>query len=125
MNTTDMGRLGESKAIARLVELGWYPFTDISGKCPVDLVAWKDGTTKTFQVKSTAKLSTSGSYVASIGAVRPNRTKAVIHRFDPLSCDYLAIYVQPTDAVYFIPTSLVTTGREIHVSAKHAVYLTL
>lgn len=122
-STTDAGRLGEVKAMARLTELGWYPFSDISGKCPVDILAWKDGITRSFQIKTTNTTSSSGKYIVQIGAVRPNRTGNVIKKFDPKSVDYLAVYVIPEDAVYFIATSSVTTGRSLTIQPAHATML--
>ena len=109
--TVDVSRLGEVKVMARLVELGWYPFSDLSGKCPVDIIAWKNGSTKLFQVKTTSTKSASGKYVVQIGAVRSNRTANVIHKFDNTSVDYLAVYVKPEDKIVFLLASSITTGR--------------
>lgn len=125
MNTTDAGRLGEAKALAKLTEYGWYPFTDISGKCPVDIIAWKDGQTKTFQVKATASTARSGKYVVQVGSTRPNRTGNTIHKFTADSCDYLVVYIIPEDRVYFIPSEEVKVGRELTLDDKHEVYLEL
>lgn len=125
MNTTDAGRLGEAKALAKLTEYGWYPFTDISGKCPVDIIAWKDGQTKTFQVKATASTAPSGNYVVQVGSIRPNRTGNVINKFDPVSCDYLVVYISVTDKVYFIPSNEVAVGRQLTIDDRHTVYLTM
>lgn len=111
MNTTDIGRLGEAKIIAALVEQGWYPFTDLSGKCPVDIIAWKSGKTLTIQVKTTQTKSKSGKYVVQIGCIRPNRSGNVIKKFDGSAFDYLAIYVAPEDAVVFIQATSILTGR--------------
>lgn len=103
MNTTDLGRLGEAKVIPRLVELGWYPFTDISGKCPVDIIAWKDSRTVTLQVKYCNTVSSSGGYQVSVGSIRPNRSGNAIHRFDGMSVDYIAAYLAGIDTICFVP----------------------
>lgn len=115
MSTTDAGRVGEAKVLAILTVQGWYPFVDVSGKCPVDVVAWKDGKTITIQVKSTASKSSSGKYIAQIGAVRPNRSGNVIKKFDPDAQDYLAVYVEPEDKVYFIKSEDVKSGRALTI----------
>ena len=125
MNSTDMGRLGEIKALAKLVEFGWYPFTDISGKCPVDIIAWKDGLVKSFQVKSTDSFSKSGKPMVQVGTCRPNRTTTIVKSFDKDSADYLIVYVKSTDKVYFIPSEDVTAGRGLTIQDKHDIFLVI
>lgn len=125
INTTDLGRLGEVKAMTALTQMGWYPFTDISGKCPVDIIAWKDGMTKTFQVKSTAFIAPSGNYQVSIKSSRPNKTKNITKKFDPNVVDYLAVYITPKDQVYFIPAQDVKTGTSLTLDKQHDIYLTI
>lgn len=117
MSTTDAGRVGEAKILASLAESGWYPFVDISGKCPVDIIAWKDGQTLTFQVKATSTTTASGKWAVQIGSVRPNRSGNVIKKFDPTAQDYLAIYIAPLDTVMFLKADAITAGRSIAVSA--------
>lgn len=120
METTDAGRLGEAKILARLTELGWYPFIDVSGKCPVDIVAWKDGVTKTFQVKATAYQGQRGSkYVVQIGSIRPNRTGNTIKKFTVESCDYLAVYIIPEDRVVFVRSDSIVAGRQMTIQPTH------
>lgn len=118
MSTLDSSRLGESKVIARLVELGWYPFIDISGKCPVDLVAWKDGDIRTFQVKTTKTAASSGKYTVQIGCIRPNRTGNTIHKFQKSAQDYLAVYIVPRDTVIFIKSESIMSGRSLAVASS-------
>lgn len=103
--------------LARLAELGWYPFVDISGKCPVDIVAWKDGRTVSIQVKSTSTQTPSGKWSVQIGCVRPNRNGNTIHKFDAAAQDYLAIYIAPTDTVVFIDAKTITAGRNLSVES--------
>lgn len=111
VNTTDAGRLGEVKILASLVELGWYPFTDISGKCPVDILAWKDGKLISIQVKTTGSISKSGKYIVQVGSVRPNRTGNTIKKFDNTTVDYLAVYVIPENKVLFLKASEILVQR--------------
>ena len=117
MNTTDAGRLGEAKTIVELIKHGWYPFVDQSGKCPVDLLAWKDGKLISVQVKTTEVKGDYG-YIVQIGSIRPNRTGNVIKKFDPNSCDYLAVYVVPTDTLYFLKSIEITSGRQLTITNK-------
>lgn len=115
MTTTDMGRLGEIKVMNALVEQGWYPFTDISGKCPVDIIAWKDNVTITIQVKYCGYSPVDGSFSVQIGSIRPNRTENVIKKFDNEAVDYLAVYLEPLNTVCFIPASEISTGRSLTI----------
>lgn len=117
MSTTDSGRVGEAKVLARLSELGWYPFVDISGKCPVDILAWKNGKSVSIQVKSTSRQTPSGKWAVEIGSVRPNRTGNIITKFNALGQDYLAVYVAPTDTVVFIKADAITAGRRLAVES--------
>ena len=119
METTDAGRLGEVKILSRLTELGWYPFVDISGKCPVDIIAWKNGKTKTFQVKATAYTGTGTKFLVQIGSIRPNRTGNTIKKFDSAGCDYLAVYIIPEDRVVFIASETIKAGRQITIQNTH------
>lgn len=117
MKTTDLGRLGEVKVSARLVELGWYPFIDPSGKCPVDLLAWKGGLIISFQVKSCGSPDSDGRYMVQVGSLRPNRTETVVHKFNKDSCDYLAVYLLDDDEVCFIPSEEVP-GRALSIGGE-------
>lgn len=117
MSTTDAGRVGEAKVLAKLTESGWYPFVDLSGKCPVDILAWKDNQIISVQVKSTATQAPSGKWVVQIGCVRPNRTGNVIKKFDSTAQDYLAVYIAPVDVVVFVKSSEITAGRSLAIEA--------
>jgi hypothetical protein len=114
MSTTDMGRLAEAKVISQLVADGWYPFLDISGKCPVDIIAWKDGETKRIQVKYTG-YQAYGSWTVQLKSVRPNRTKNTIHQFDNSQFEWLAVYIEPEDEVVFIEASTITAKNSLAV----------
>jgi len=114
MTTTDSGRLGEAKVIAELTAQGYYPFVDMSGKCPIDIVAWKDGKVYTYQVKAT-QYQVGKSWLVQIKTVRPNRSTNVIKQFDNSSVDYLAIYIIPEDRVILMKASEITQKNQISV----------
>ena len=115
MSTTDSGRLGEVKVLARLVELGWYPFTDLSGKCPVDILAWKNGETISVQVKSSDRIVYGDSYSVQIGSVRHNRTSNTVNMFDNTSVDYQAVFFKTPNKVCFFKASEITSKRSKNV----------
>lgn len=105
MNTTDLGRIGEAKVIARLTELGWYPFVDVSGKCSIDLIALRNGEIRRIQVKSCQSSNNGGTWQIQLKSVRPNRTGNVIKFLDITQVDCIAIYLHDIDAVVFVRTS--------------------
>jgi len=120
MNTTDLGRLGEAKVLAELTALGYYVFTDLSGKCPVDLIIWKDGVSKTVQVKSTdSKRYT--SWVVQLRSIRPNRSGNTIKLWDPSQVDYLAVYIHAENRVVLIESASITQTSALTIQ-ENSVY---
>ncbi len=99
---TRLGSLGEAKVIAKFVEHGFDVFTQFSGKAPFDLVAYQDGCLLRVQVKGTASKTRYGVYQVQLKAIRANRTRNVIHYFEPSECDVLAIYIEPLDTICFL-----------------------
>lgn len=112
MNTTDAGRLGEIKVASMLVEDGWFIFTDYSGKCTVDLIAWKDGVTKTFQVKTTGYSVNGGPWLVQLKSVRPNRTENKIKLWENVA-DALGVYIVPEDRVVIIEAKDITQKTQL------------
>lgn len=94
------------------------PITDNNS---YDLVADKDGKLSKVQVKTVAKTNKYGTWTAQIGRVRPNKTKNVIHKFDPGEVDYLFI-VLGDGRGYFIPSGAITTGRALTLSEQWGCY---
>ena len=103
MDVNLLGRVGEAKVIAALSEQGWYPFLDISGKSPVDLIAWKNGRPLTIQIKSTTQ-SKNNSWQVETKRVRINTKGSVQKGFEQGVCDFLAVYIEPIDVVCFVPS---------------------
>lgn len=123
MTTTDAGRLGEIKVMSALTAAGWYPFVDLSGKCPVDIIAWKDLSVITIQVKSTAYKPNGTYYVVQLGSVRPNRTSNVVKKYAANAQDFMAVYVAPQDKVYLIPGSEIQSTRTLTIDDRFSQYL--
>lgn len=119
MNTTDLGRLGEIKVAAQLVSDGWYVFFDQSGKCEIDLIAWKDGEVKTVQVKSTG-YRVGNSWLVQLKTVRPNRTGNTIRQWSGIS-DLLGIYLIVEDRVLILESSSITQKNQISIPAQNAL----
>lgn len=103
---TWMGSLGEAAVTAFLTRHRVHVFSQISGKAPFDLIAWKDGVTKTISVKSTSRKK-GHSYEVELRSTRHNKTRTVVKKFDSSLCDILAVYIVPLDCVCLLDTSIV------------------
>jgi len=112
---TRLGNLAEAKVITKLVESGFDVFVQFSGKAPFDLVAGRDGHLYRVQVKGTASQTPYGTYRVLLKSVRSNRTRNVIHHFDPSLCDILAIYIEPLDKVCFLRSSEVASRAQLNL----------
>lgn len=117
MNTQDSGRIGEIAVAKQYTMNGYYVFFDQSGKCPVDLIVWKDGITSTIQVKTTS-YRVGNSWLVQLKSVRPNRTKNTIKHFDNTAVDYLAIYIIPEDRVIILQASEVTQTSQMRIKTN-------
>lgn len=104
---TYLGSLGEAKVIAKLTQERYHVFTQVSGKAPFDLVAYKDGILYRVSVKSVTKKNESGVYTVQLKIVRPNRTGNKITNFDNTSCDILAVYLFEDDEVMLIDSKTI------------------
>lgn len=113
-STTDIGRLGEAAVYKALVLDGWFVFTDPSGKCSVDMIAWKDGAARTIQVKTTG-YSVGNKWLVQLKSVRPNRTGNTIKHFDNSAIDILAIYIVPEDRVLLLDSSFITQKTQLSI----------
>lgn len=72
MHTKNLGVIGELKATAKLIELGYNVFTSVGDNSEIDLIAEKNGILKKIQVKSTMKVSDSGKMEWVLGKSRLN-----------------------------------------------------
>lgn len=112
-NKTWLGSLGESKVAAELSRHRFHVFTQVTGKAPFDLVAYKDGYLYRVNVKTTQRLDKWGSWEVRIASVRSNRTGNRVVPFAPKSCDVLAVYIEPLDKVCFLRSSEVSGNNSI------------
>lgn len=110
---TYLGSLAEAKTIATLTAQRWHIFNQVSGKAPFDLVAVKDNKLLRISVKGTANKDKNGSYLVQIGKVRSNKKINKVYKFDPISCDQVAVYILEIDTVCFIPAKLISSGRTL------------
>lgn len=117
---TYLGSLAEAKCVADLTRQHFHVFTQFSGKAPFDLVACKDSRILRISVKGTRKSATKqGSYAIDIGRIR----SSTVHKFDPSSCDLLAVFVYEIDTIYYIPTNMINGGRQFWINtSKHGEY---
>lgn len=102
---TYLGAIGEAKVIALLTEQKYHVFTQVTGKAPFDLVAYKEGKLYRVSVKTVMKRGKRGAFVVQLKSVRSNRTGNKIIGFDNNSCDILAIYLVEDDEVILMSSS--------------------
>lgn len=109
--THQLGLLGELKAAAKFVKLGFSIYTSISdGIDPFDFIAYKDNRLIKVQVKSTGKITDRNFYAIYLKTVTIHKSGYVRTPFNPLKCDILAVYIDSLDAVCFIPTTILNNN---------------
>jgi len=95
---TRLGALAEAKVIAHFLEQGFEVYTSVTGKSEVDLILCKDRVLTKVSVKCATQVI--GKIVrVQLQSVRSNKTENRIIKFDPTSCDILAVYLAPIDKV--------------------------
>ncbi len=115
---TWLGSIGESKVVSELSRYRFHVFTQVTGKAPFDLVAYKDSYLYKINVKTTQTLGKWGAWEVQIKSVRSNRTKNRTIPFDSNSCDVLAVYIEPLDKVCFLSSSEVSGRSAIALREK-------
>lgn len=117
MHTSEAGRLGEAAVYKHFTLDGWFVFIDPSGKCPVDLIIYKDGEVRTVSVKTTSSKSSwsDSKWEVQIKTVRSNKTEHKVRPFDPTKVDLLAVYIVPEDRVVVFESSTITQRTAISV----------
>lgn len=101
MNTNLIGSIGEQRLVLELLSSNFEVFTSVTGKTSVDIVGIYDYTVYRFQVKTVLDINRYGTYEVQLKSVRPNRTKNIIHKFNGLSCDILAVYCYKHDRIQY------------------------
>lgn len=117
-DTTWLGSVGESKVASELSRHRFHVFIQTTGKAPFDLVVYKDGYLYRVNVKTTQSLNKWGSWEVQIKSIRSNRTRNRVVPFDPLSCDILAVYIEPLDQVCFLRASEISGRSSIALREK-------
>ena len=101
-NTTQLGSLGESKVITKLIELGFNVFVPAFDRNErFDLIASKDNLLYKISVKTTSRGKYNG-YDVGLRSCRSNTKGTKIRHFDVSDCDIVAVYILPLDVVCFI-----------------------
>jgi hypothetical protein len=112
---TYMASVSEAKIIADFAVKGYDVFTQTNGKSPFDLVVYKNNKILRVQVKSCQKVSKRGKYKVQLKKVRHNKTQNKITKFDPNSCDVLAIYLFGADKICYLDPHKLSSLNEISV----------
>lgn len=115
---TYMSSVSEAKIVADFAVKGFDIFTQSNGKSPFDLVVHKDGKVLRVQVKSCGKLDKKGRFHVQLRSVRHNKTENKIIKFDPNSCDILAIYLFGPDKICYINPQELKAFNEIIIDPE-------
>lgn len=106
--------ISETAVMLDLINRGYDVFVQTTGKSSFDLVAHRNSTLFRVQVKSCWEPEENGSYRVMLRSVRVNATKNKTKKFDPNSCDILAIYLGGGTITYLDP-KLVGIKNEVAV----------
>lgn len=112
---TYMSSVSEAKIVADLTVQDYDIFTQSSGKSPFDLIAHKDGKILRVQVKSCGRKDSRGRFNVQLKSVRHNKTENKIIKFDPNSCDLLAIYLFEVDKICYLDPKNLKSLNEIRI----------
>lgn len=115
---TYLGAIGEAKVIAELTKHKYHVFTQVTGKAPFDLIAYKDNKLYRISVKTVEKKNKYGSYTVQLKSVRSNRSTNTILNFDNTSCDLLAVYIVETDEVIMKDAASITAKSGLVIKRK-------
>ncbi len=109
--------ISETAVMLNLINRGYDVFVQTTGKSSFDLVAHKDNNLLRVQVKSCWKVGENGSYRVMLRSVRVNATENKTKKFDPNSCDILAIYLGD-GTVQFLDPKQVGNRNEVAVKSN-------
>jgi len=104
-STNKTGTIGDLSAMQAFISAGFSIYIPLSGKEECDFIACKGLSLLRVQVKSTSVKDRNGSYTVQLKRIRNNSSVRKIHKFDALSCDILAVYIQPIDRLCFLHSS--------------------
>lgn len=111
---TWLGGLAEFKVASELHKIGYYVYTQPSGKGPIDLIVLDESLIPLkVEVKGVSTLNKRGKLEVRIGSVRSNHTSHRVIKFNKDKADILGIYLEPLDKVYLLDAKKITTGRSL------------
>ncbi len=116
LTTSQLGNLGEAKAVTRFVEEGFDVFTQFSGNNPFDFIVHKEGMLYKVEVKTTTKKSKRGSYLIYLGGTSYGHNRTIKYKpLDTENIDLLVAYIQPIDTLCFFNTDELVGMRGVSV----------
>lgn len=114
--------IGESVAKLHFEKLGYFTYTNTTGKSDFDLVISKDTELFGVEVKtvSVPKTRADGSiyYQVQLKSVRPNRSGNTIKYFDNTLVDFVAIVDMTDYTILVLDASKITQRTEMRVDKK-------
>lgn len=108
---TYQGELAEISVAKELIKQSWHIFDDVTGKAPIDIIAYKDGIVKKIAVRSTGQIKTTNyrSYRVEIASIRGSVKRVV--DIDRNNIDILAVYLSRDDIVCFVPIDAIKNRK--------------
>lgn len=111
--------LGESLVIAEFIRRDYDVFTQFSGKEPFDMAVHKEGKLYRVEVKSTSnRTKEDRGWKVQLRKSRSNLTETKINKFDPNSCDILAVFIEPVNKIVILESSNITVRSELTILDK-------
>ena len=118
LTTSQLGNLGESKAISEFIKHGFEVYTQFSGNNLFDFIAYRDDKLYKVEVKTTNTAPRYGSYVVYLNgtAYGPNRT--IIHKPFNKLVDILSVYIYDLNVLCFVNCKVANIKKNISFRKK-------
>lgn len=110
MKTTELGDLGKGKILADLLSRGVKVAIPISEDLRYDLVIDRDGKLERMQCKATVSDGQVLAVKCRSTSSWAGKTRNT-HKYTASDVDWIAVYDQTTESVYYVPSSELGKGR--------------
>lgn len=113
---TYQGELAEASVIKELIKQNWFPFDDVTGKAPFDVIATQGDQLRKIAIRSSSVFKKDrNNYTIQIASIRGNGKRVV--DIDRNLIDILAVYLMVHDVVCFVPLNLL-----INIKRNFTIY---
>lgn len=113
LTTSQLGNLGESKAIAKFIQHSFDVYTQFSGANPFDFIAYRDKKLYKVEVKTININPRYGGYTVDLTGTAYGPDRTIIHKPLNKSIDILVVYIYPLNTLCFINPRKIESCRTI------------